>query len=104
MRTSPRARRLRLITAAAILVTWLCPGAGQVGAAAPAGREPAAATARIDPVRRAGGQPGTAEEAARYAERERQDGSLAKFEGGSRISTTTLIIILLLVIIVLLLI
>jgi hypothetical protein len=47
--------------------------------------------------------PATPSEAARYADRERQDGSLAEFEGGARISTTTVIIILLLVIILLIL-
>ncbi len=52
--------------------------------------------------------PGTPDEAAQLAERERQaankqDQSLAGFEAGARISATTLIIVLLLVIILVLL-
>ena len=100
MRTSPRASSL---IAAAIIVAWFCPGVGRA-APAPAARDRPAASAPGTLPPRAGGQPGTAEEAARYAERERQAGSLADFQGGARISTTTIIIILLLVIIVLLLI
>jgi len=102
MRTSRFASR---VIVWAIIVAWFCPGLGVPPRAEARGAPTSLAVpnAAAPSAARSGGQPGTAGEAARFAERERQDGSLATFEAGSRISTTTIIIILLLVIIVLIL-
>jgi hypothetical protein len=98
MRTSPFASRLIVL---AILATWFCPGPrAEAREQSTGSRSPSAVSA---PASSPGGQPATPGEVARFAERERQDGSLATFEAGARISTTTIIIILLLVIILLIL-
>jgi hypothetical protein len=107
MRTSSFAHRLTRV--AIVIACWLAAviSNGPAHAADRLRRIEAPAAAPTSSPASSGtssaGRPATPGEAARFAERERQDSSLAQFEGGARISTTTLIIILLLVIILLIL-
>lgn len=77
----------------AIFVAWFVPGVGQARVA-DADRTSARTGASI-PVAaaasRAGSTPGTPAEAARYAEREKQDVGLERFEGGARRPTRSVV-------------
>jgi hypothetical protein len=82
---------LRRLVVAVILTVWFFP-------------PPARAEAPGSGMSVTRGEPGTAAEAQRFAEREKEAQGLQAFEGGrgGSIATTTLIIILLLVIILVL--
>jgi hypothetical protein len=106
MHTRSIARTVNRVAIVLSVLACLAPLRGGQALGAEARGAPARVTAVAAPPAAAptsSPPPATPDEAQRFAERERQDGGLAGFEGGARIGATTIIIILLLVIIILIL-